>query len=326
MTRTSLDWLGERSRPHYGQLVLLCLLGSGAALCSYFVLYRPEPGPPEAHTGPATLLSWLPLSVLHDRTWSYLCGVLYALGALLWATQLALPWAPWLTALAYNAAVALFLENATQATHVGHLTGMILLLYALWYQFYYREIRAALAEGRFWATPLYPRWVYSGSVFLIGLFYGLSGLSKLLQSGPAWASGVPLQLWTRLFGDPQSFFTRLILADRTVAALLSWTTLIGETGGLLAIVSPLARPWIGLLLLSFHLGQIAVFGWGFHANMLLLTLVFLPFVRWVPRWIERLEARPAAPCLVPPATTRCGACQRGLRARLDILSRYRFDN
>jgi hypothetical protein len=286
--RRWLDEMGDRSRPLYGELVLFCLLACGTALCAYFVFHRPQPGPPEAHTGgPATLLSWLPVSVLRERTWSYLAGGLFAAGAVLWAAQRALPWSSWLTAVAYNAAVALFLENATQATHVGHLTGIMLFLYALWYQFYYRDIRTALAAGRFWKTPLYPRWVYRCSVFALGLFYGMSGSSKLFQSGPAWASGLPLQLWTRLFGDPHSPFTQLILADRRVAALLSWMTLLGETGGLLAVVSRRARPWVGMLLIGFHLGQIAVFGWGFHANMLLLALVFLPVY-------DRL-ARPGAP-------------------------------
>jgi hypothetical protein len=293
MTRTWLDEMGER--PYYGQLVLVCLLACGSVLCAYFVFYRPEPGPLESHTGPATLLSSLPVGVLRDRTWSYLAGGAFAAGAALWLLRWGLPWSGWLAALSYNAAVALFLENAVQATHVGHLTGILLILYALWYQFYYRDIRAADAAGRFWVTPLYPRWVYRCSVFALGLFYGLSGLSKWMQSGPAWATGLPLQLWVRLFGDPQSMFTHMILADRRVAALLSWATLIGETAGLLAIVSRRARPWIGLLLIGFHLGQIGVFGWGFHANMLFLALVFLPVVDWLPRLIATREPTKSAP-------------------------------
>ena len=298
MIRSWLDEMGERSRPYYGQFVLLCLLGCGTALGAYFVFYRPQPGPMEAHTGPATFLSGLPLAVLRDQTWSYIAGALYVVGAVLWLLRRGLPWSPWLAALSYNAAVALFLENAIQATHVGHLTGLLLVLYALWYQFYYQEIRTADTAGGFWTTPLYPRWIYRCSVFALGVFYGLSGLSKWVQSGPGWATGLPLQLWTRLFGDPHSVFTQMILADRRVAALLSWTTLIGETAGFLAIVSRRARPWIGLLLIGFHLGQIGVFGWGFHANMLLLALVFLPVADWLPRLFAPSEPREAAPAHV----------------------------
>jgi hypothetical protein len=150
------------------------------------------------------------------------------------------------------------------------------LLYALWYHACRKEIAAALRERRFWRTPLYPRWVYSCSVFAVGSFYGTSGLMKWLTSGPGWANGVSMQLWTRLWGDPDSPWTRMVLDDRRFAAALQWGALVGETAGYLAIVSRRLRPWIGLLLIAFHAGQIAIFGWGFHANMLLLALVFLP--------------------------------------------------
>jgi hypothetical protein len=290
MSAACLERWGERSRLHYGLLVLLTLLVCGGVLCAYFVFYRPEPGAAaERAAGPATWLSWLPETALHWRPLSWLCGGLFMAGAVLWAAQRALPWSGWLTALSYNAAVALFLENARQATHVGHITGMMLLLYALWYQLYSADIRAALAAGRFWIAPLYPRWVAGAGVFYLGLFYGLSGVMKWLTSGPGWANGVSLQLWAQLFGDPHSWFTQAILGDRRVAVLLQWAALIGETSGLLAVISRRARPWVGLLLLSFHLGQIAVFGWGFHANMILIVLLFFPFDEWIPRWVARLE-------------------------------------
>src|SRR5262249_40477522 len=65
--------------------------------------------------------------------------------------------------------------------------------------------------------------------------------------------------------------------------LMQAATLVGETGSFAAIVFPRLRPWVGLLLISFHLVTINVFGWGFHANVLILGLVFLPCYRWVPR-------------------------------------------
>jgi hypothetical protein len=58
-------------------------------------------------------------------------------------------------------------------------------------------------------------------------------------------------------------------------------------GGFLAIVSRTLRPWIGLLLIGFHIGQIAVFGWGFHANVALLALVLLPADEWLDAWRRR---------------------------------------
>jgi hypothetical protein len=322
-----LERLGERSRIHYGLLVLLALLVCGGALCAYFVSCRPEPGAPaERAAGPATFLSWLPEPLLRARALSWVCGGLFVLGALLWAAQRALPWSGWLTALSYNAAVALFLENARQATHVGHITGVLLLLYALWYQLDYRAIRTALAEGRFWSAPLYPRWVHSAGVFYIGLFYGMSGLVKWLTSGPGWANGTSLQLWARLFGDPHSWFTQAILADRRFALLLQWSALIGETSGLLAVVSRRARPWVGLLLIGFHVGQILVFGWGFHANMALIALLFLPFDEWVPRWAARLERGDRLRHWRVVLYTRrgCHLCECGEQALRRARRRYGF--
>ena len=85
-----------------------------------------------------------------------------------------------------------------------------------------------------------------------------------------------LQLWAELFGDKSSVFTQMILSSRTAAAAMQWAALIGECGGLVAIVSARLRPLVGLLLIGFHVAQICVFGWGFHTNMVMLALVFLP--------------------------------------------------
>jgi hypothetical protein len=288
-----LEWLGDRSRPHYGQLTLWSLLLCAAALCAYFQLYRPPVPAALPRTGPASVLSFLPDALLlHDGLFR-LCGLLFFLGAVPWAARVGVPWSGWLTALAFTAVVALYLERGTQATHVAHLTNQLLLLYALWYHLCAADIRRASARGRFWAEPLYPRWVGAAGVFLTGTFYGFSGLNKWLESGPSWPNGLSLQLWARLWGDPDSLWVRLLLSDRRLAAALQWVTLLAETGGFVAVVSRRLRPLIGLALIGFHAGAICVFGWGFHANLLLLALVFLPLDRWVPRAVERLERRTA---------------------------------
>jgi hypothetical protein len=294
-----LDRLGARSRPHYGMLVLWTLLACAAALCAYFELHWPAARPRGVRTGPATVLSFLPDALLLDRWAAVVSGVLFAAGAGLWAAGRAVPWSGWLAALSFTAVVALYAENSSQLTHVAHLTNTLLLVYAAWWHANRGEIRAARAAGHFWATPLYPRWAYSLSVFSVGLFYGLSGLTKWRTSGSAWPNGVSLQLWATLWGDPNSVWTRLVLSQRHFAAALQWAALLGETAGFLAIVSTRLRPLVGLALIGFHVGQIAVFGWGFHANMVLLALVFLPFYEWVPRavlwWEKRRDVATAAP-------------------------------
>ncbi len=224
----------------------------------------------------------------------YASGAAFAVGASLWLAGRGVPWSSWLAALGFTALMALQMEGSCQTTHVAHATNLLLIVNALWYHCDGPEIRRARAAGRFWQTPLYPGWAYGLSVFCLGMFYGWSGLSKLKASGLAWPNGLSLQLWVRLWGDPDSWATRLILADRRLARFLQTTTLLGELGGLVAVVSRRLRPLVGLALIGFHGGAIAVFGWGFHANVVLLALVFLPFpegIRWLLARQERSRAR-----------------------------------
>ena len=285
------DCLGERSRPHYGQLVLWTLLFSSCVLCCYFEWYWGEKRTSDVRTiAPTSVLSFLPADVLLDRRVIISCGVLFGAGAVLWAARRLVPVSSWLTAISFNAVVALYLENSSQETHVAHVAGVYLLIYALWYHFYAKDIRASDREHRFWRTALYPRWVYSLSVFYLGLFYGLSGFNKIAESGLFWANGLSLQLWVELFGDHNSIFTQMILSNRTIATAMQWTALLGECGGLVAIFSARLRPLVGLALISFHIGQICIFGWGFHTNMLMLALVFLPVYQWTPHVVAWWEA------------------------------------
>ena len=291
-----LNRLGDRTRPHYGQLVLWTLLFCSSALCCYFVFWWGDKRTSDLRTtAPTSLLSFLPAGLLLNPWPIRVCGALFAAGAVLWAARRFVPYSAWLTALTFNAVVALYLENSSQETHVAHVAGAFLLIYALWYHFYGREIRDADREGRFWAVALYPRWVYSLSVFYLGLFYGLSGFNKIAVSGLGWANGASLQLWAELFGDKGSVFTQIILSSRTAAAAMQWAALAGECGGLVAVVSRRLRPFVGLLLIGFHIAQISVFGWGFYTNMFMLALVFLPAYAWTPRavaWWERGRIAP----------------------------------
>ena len=219
-----LDRLGERSRPHYGQLVLWTVL---LCACRPLPLFRvvlgrktrrqrPRPQPRVAAFLPARGGDPEPRRLRRLRR-----AVRGRRRALVLATA-ACRGPAWATALSFNAVVALYFENSSQETHVAHVAGAFLFIYALWYHFYRREIRDADREGRFWATPLYPRWVYFLTVFYLGLFYGLSGFNKIATSGLSWANGVSLQLWAELFGDKSSVFTQMILSSRTAAAAMQW--------------------------------------------------------------------------------------------------------
>src|SRR5262249_26308678 len=131
--RSWLDRLTQRTTPQYGVLVLVCLLIVSVPLAAYFLLAWPGAAPRGARVGPATIFSFLPDTVLLDRRAQIVCGVVYLIAALAWAAHRWLPWSAALTALSFTGIVALYVENATQLTHVAHLTNAMLVLYALWY-------------------------------------------------------------------------------------------------------------------------------------------------------------------------------------------------
>lgn len=287
-----MNWknFGRLHRPYFGQITLWVILICAQPLSWYFQIawhtftLGNRAGQTHALTernGLATVLSFLPEAFLLSPIPMQIAGALVAIGSILWLSGRWIPFSGWLTSLSFTTQVALYMENSTQTTHVAHMTNVMLLLHAIWYHCFAREIRQAIAENRFWSTPLYPEWVHSLGVFYIGLFYGMSGLVKLATSGLNWANGLSLQLWVELWGNPHSWGTALILQHRWIAAVLQWLTLIGETGGLVAIFSPAARIVIGILLIGFHFGAIAVFGWGFHSNVALLFLFFFPCNHWI---------------------------------------------
>jgi hypothetical protein len=286
-----LDRLTDRTRPHFGLLALAVTLACAGALAGYFLTHQPHGLPAATRQRRVTILSGFPDRLLLDPKLQLTCGAVFYPAAALWLAQRMIPWSATAATAAFTAVVALHVENATQLTHVAHLTNAVLIAHALWHVTCARELRAARAGGRTLAAFTYPRWTHALGVFAVGQFYGFSGWTKLLTSGPGWVNGVSMQLWVSLWGEPRSITSRLILANRSVAALLQALALGTECAALPTVFLPRLRPWVGLGLLGFHCGQISVFGWGFHANAVLIALFFLPCDRWVARLVERWERR-----------------------------------
>jgi hypothetical protein len=163
------------------------------------------------------------------------------------------------------------------------MANMLLVIQSIWITADAAAIRQGLTSRTYWTTPLVPRWVSLTSIAYIGLFHTAAGLSKLTESGPGWASGTSLQIWTYLWGYPWSPTTHWIVGSRTLTQWLQVMTLLLETSGILAII-PLLRPWIGVGLLLFYAGVIATFDYGFELNALYTALYFLPFERWMTAW------------------------------------------
>jgi hypothetical protein len=270
--------LFRRSTPHFTQLAIWLLLAT--ALVASSVPIEVPAGPRQ---GPSTLLSWLPAAVLGSdaAAWSFR-GLLWV-GAILWALNRLLPLSPWMTVVGLTGLWSLHVENTTNTNHCFHLANNLLAIYAIWATVDAREIRAAIGEQRYWTTPLVPRWVTLGCIAYIGLFHTAAGLSKLFLSGPQWANGISLQIWTHLWGRPWMPTTQWILSSRTFTQWLQIGTLVIETAGILALI-PRLRTLIGLATLAFYAGVLATFDYAFQFNALFTALYLLPVEWWLLRW------------------------------------------
>jgi hypothetical protein len=270
-----LDRLQERSRPLFSQLAIWFLLLT--ALVAGSVAFHVDDGPRQ---GPATLLSWLPSDVLSSDAAFWIFRAILWTGATLWALNRLLPWSSWLTVIGLTGLWSLHVENTTNTNHCFHMANNLLVIYAIWATVEAREIKAAIAERRYWTTPLVPRWVTLGCIAYIGLFHTAAGLSKLTFSGPGWANGVSLQLWTHLWGRPWMPTTQMILSSRTFTQWLQVGTLVIETAGILAIF-PRLRTLIGVATLGFYAGVLLTFDYGFQFNALFTAVYLLPVERWL---------------------------------------------
>jgi hypothetical protein len=285
-----LDALGGLTTPQFGQVVTWVLLGACYVLASlHFDL------PDGVRQGPATVLAWLPASVLSSHELFYAFRAALIVGATLWLFQLALPWSCWLTTLGFTGLWSMHMENTTNGAHIFNATNQLLVVQSLWYTFFARDIRAAIAQRRFWTTPLYPNWAFWLGLFYLGLFHTFAGLAKVVESGLDWPNGVSLQLWAYWDGRPGSWLREIMIRCRPLVVGLQWLTLIFETAGIVGLFSRQLRPWIGLMLVSFYLGVVLTFDYGFHLNLLLTALFYFPFDAWLPQasaaWRERHGVR-----------------------------------
>jgi hypothetical protein len=268
-----LPWLTrleQRTLPHFNQVVVWTLLTTAIILAVWpFELRSGE------RTGYASLLAWLPDAVVASGGVWLSLRVLLLIGCVLWALNRLLPWSCWIVVIAFTGLWSLHVETTYNTAHIFHMANMLLIIQAIWITADAPLIRRRLQDGDYWTQPLVPRWVSLASVAYIGIFHTTAGLSKLAFSGPAWANGTSLQLWTYLWGRSSSPTTQLILSSRTLAQALQAGTLVVETAGVLAII-PRLRPWIGWALVAFYVGVLATFDYGFQFNAILTALYFLP--------------------------------------------------
>lgn len=267
------DWLTELARPGFGQFVTWLLLGFAVILAV---------SPIEFATGvrsanAATIFAWLPDFLLRSGIFFTAVRVLLILSAALWALRISVPISCWATTVLFALMWSLRMENLTNGAHIFNVTNMLLLIHALWFQFYGAELKAATLAGKFWQTPLYPRWVFMLSVFYLGWFHALAGFTKILKTGFGWGNGVSLQLWTEVFGETGSPFAQVILYDDRLTAWLQTGALAIECLSILCIFHWMLRYAVGLGLIGFYIGVLTTFvTFGFHFNAILVALFLLP--------------------------------------------------
>ncbi len=265
--------LTDLARPGFGQTVTWLLLGFAVVLAVSPIEFAAG----VRSTNAATIFAWLPEFLLRNESFFTAVRVLLIASAALWALRIAVPISCWITTILFALMWSLRMENLTNGAHIFNVTNMLLLIHALWFQFYGADMKAAAGAGKFWQTPLYPRWVFMLSVFYLGWFHTLAGVTKIIKTGFGWGNGVSLQLWTELFGETGSPFAQVILYDDRLTAWLQTGALVIECLSILCIFHWMLRYAVGLGLIGFYIGVLTTFvTFGFHFNAILVALFLLP--------------------------------------------------
>ncbi len=268
--------LHECALPHFGQTVNWVLIG----ICFLLGSLSFEVASGERQS-PVTVLSGSLKLGLPRRNRSISCAVCCGVGAVLWLLGWATPWSCWLATLSFTGLWSLHMETTTNGAHIFNASNQLLIVQSLWMTFKHREMQTAIREGRFWSTPLYPNWAFWLGVGFLGLFHTYAGLAKLMHSGFGWANGTSLQLWAYWDGRLSSWTRELMIQNRSLTLILQWATLLFETAGIFALFDRRVRLVVGLAILSFYVGVLLTFDYGFHMNFVLTALYHLPFDKWL---------------------------------------------
>ncbi len=281
-TQRLLSWLLTRHPATFGRLFEFFVVFWSACLCTYLPVTQLTERVYDTPQNETIA------TILHPFRGSLLSNPMVEIGlvlgvwvcAALWLCQRLLPFSSWLTALLFTLAWAVRLENMGKTIHVSHLSALLLWVLAWWRQETLKEFREACSQGQSWSGLFYPEWVFQSCLTIAALFYGWAGWSKLASSGLDWANGISMQLWTKLWGNPDFFATNWVLESRPFTIFLQALSLALEVFAPLAIL-PFFRTWIGIGLIGMHIGIVTIFGWGFHGNMIFVALLMLPFRQWL---------------------------------------------
>jgi len=284
-------WLLDRANLRFGVLSVRILLAMVVLIAMFPIEFSLGPRSAE----PATIFTWLPADLVRNGMFFTLVRIGVIASALLWWLRIWTPVSCWLTVFLGMLLWSLRMENLTNGAHVFNVANMLLVVHAMWFQFYHRQIDAALASQTSDSNAAvelvkehqqlqrcYPRWVLMLCVFYLGWFHSLAGFTKVLSSGVGWGDGVSLQLWTKLFGWGPSPFGQLLLYDARLTAWMQTGALMIECACILVIFHRWLRYGLGLALFGFYMGVLTTFvTFGFHFNALLVVWFLLPVDWWM---------------------------------------------
>ncbi len=279
-------WLLDRAHLRYGVISVRILLVVVILVALFPIEFSIGP---RSET-PATMFAWLPVGLLRNGLFFTAVRIGLVVAALMWWWRVWTPVSCWLTVGFGLLLWSLRMENLTNGAHVFNVTNMLLVVHAMWFQFYHREINAALdgtvagGAGELASEAVqrcYPRWVFMLCVFYLGWFHSLAGFTKILSSGFGWGNGVSLQLWTKLFGWEPSPFGQLLMYDDRLTTWMQTGALVIECACILVVFNRWLRYGLGFGLFGFYLGVLTTFvTFGFHFNALLVVWFLLPVDWW----------------------------------------------
>ncbi|MBL8892258.1 MAG: hypothetical protein JNL67_19945 [Planctomycetaceae bacterium] len=227
---------------------LLLLMAIGMALLPIV------PSTEQAVGRDVTVLSRVPLTELQDPMVAYAFQSVVVLSSVCWLLHWLAPFSCWVTVFSFAGLAALRIENSVQLCHSYWILLMLLVVHALWYTFYTRQIASNAAAAR----TCYPAWVLGLSVLVLAWFHTLSGIGKWQAADPEWingwnwADGVSLQMWLQSFGNPNSRLVQFLLQNVDVARTVQQAILAMELAAVFALISPILRRGVGIALVVYY--------------------------------------------------------------------------
>lgn len=210
----------------------------------------------------------LPLGSASEPTLLVL-RVLFVISATLWLAHKQSPWCCWVSVMSFTSLVSIYWENLPWFRHKFILPNLLLIVLALWYQFYGKRIRLS-AEPK--SSMVEPRWVRFLSLWSVCMFYGLSGISKL-RGGWTLGDGTSLQLWFFLLVPEGNLLREAVIESAPLAAFLQSGALVVELSCFTAIIAASYRLPLAVLLTTFHLTVQATMEIPFLTNIPLIWLI-----------------------------------------------------